>query len=250
VIVILESEKIKMDYGSVFLNEAIRVVSEIRDLEKEAISKVSSLLSASIFEGKIAHIFGTGHSAMACKEMFTRAGTLSCFRIVGSRYDLEKFERLEGIAALVLEDYEIKPGELFFIISSSGRNPIPIEIALTAKAKGAVIVAVTSMEHSLAVPSRHSSGKKLYEIADIVIDTHTTAGDAAVQIPGLPMKVGPLSSIANVAIMDAIVVETAARITEAGALPPVRISRNMPGGDENNQKFKSIYGARIPEIKL
>jgi uncharacterized phosphosugar-binding protein len=239
-----------MENSSRYLNEAIHVISEIRDLEKENIGKVSELLSASIMEGKIAHIFGTGHSAMACKEVFTRAGTLSCFRVVGSRYELEKFERLEGIAALVLEDYEIKPGELFFIISSSGRNPIPIEMALTAKAKGAVIIAITSMEHSQAVPSRHSSKKKLYEIADIVLDTHTSAGDASIEIPGLPMKVGPLSSIANIAIIDAIVVETAARIAETGTLPPVRISRNMPGGDENNQKFKTIYGARIPEIKM
>ena len=239
-----------MEYGNVFLNEAIRVISVIQEQENEKIEKVSDLLSASIMKGNIAHIFGTGHSAMAGKEMFTRAGTLSCFRIVGMRYDLEKFERLEGIAAVILEDHEIKPGELFFIFSSSGRNPIPVEMALAAKKKGAVIVAVSSMEHSLAVPSRHSSGKKLFEIADIVIDTHTTAGDASIEIPGLPMKVGPLSSIANIAIIDAIVVETIARVVAAGGKPPVRISRNMPGGDENNQKFKEIYGNRIPEIKM
>jgi len=239
-----------MEYGNVFLKEAIRVISVIQEQENEKIEAVSGLLSASIMKGNIAHIFGTGHSAMAGREMFTRAGTLSCFRIVGARYDLEKFERLEGIASVILEDHDIKLGELFFIFSSSGRNSIPVEMALAAKKKGAVIIAVSSMEHSLAVPSRHSSGKKLFEIADIVIDTHTTAGDASIEVPGLPMKVGPLSSIANIAIIDAIVVETIARIVAAGGNPPVRISRNMPGGDENNQKFKKIYGARIPEIKM
>jgi len=239
-----------MEYGNVFLKEAIRVISVIQEQENEKIEAVSGLLSASIMKGNIAHIFGTGHSAMAGREMFTRAGTLSCFRIVGARYDLEKFERLEGIASVILEDHDIKLGELFFIFSSSGRNSIPVEMALAAKKKGAVIIAVSSMEHSLAVPSRHSSGKKLFEIADIVIDTHTTAGDASIEVPGLPMKVGPLSSIANIAIIDAIVVETIARIVAAGGNPPVRISRNMPGGDENNQKFKEIYGARIPEIKM
>lgn len=239
-----------MEYGTRYLNQAIEVLEKIRELEKDKIDQVSRKLCDSIIKGEIAHIFGTGHSAMTCKEVFTRAGTLSCFRIVGWRYDLEKFERLEGLAAVVLEDYEILSGELFFVVSASGRNPIPVEMAMKAKEKKAFVVAISSMEHSLVVPSRHSSGKKLYEIADLVIDTHTDAGDAAVEIPGLPMKIGPLSSIANIAIIDAIVVETTALMSQAGITPPVRISRNMPAGDGNNQQFKRIYGARIPELKM
>ena len=105
------------------------------------------------------------------------------------------------------------------------------------------MVALTAMDHTTAVQSRHSSGKKLFEISDIVIDTHVPAGDAATPIEGIPMKVGPLSTVAAVGIMDAIVVQTTDLIVRKGGTPPVRISRDLPGGDENNRRFKGC-----PEI--
>ncbi len=239
-----------MDYVDAYFKEAKKILSLIKQFEKEKIFQVAKLLSASIIDGKIAHIFGTGHSEMACKEVFSRAGSLSCIRIVGVHYELEKFERIEGMAAIILRDYEIQKGEIIFVISSSGINAMPVETAMIAKEREAVVIAISSLEHSKLVKPRHSSGKKLYEIADIVIDTHVPAGDAAVQLPGLAMKVGPVSSLANVSIMNSIIVETTARIINKNATPPIRISRNMPGGDENNRKFKTIYGSRIPELKL
>jgi uncharacterized phosphosugar-binding protein len=238
-----------MNYIDEYFNEATQLLSRIKDCEKDKIKQVAELMSASIMAGNIAHIFGTGHSKMTGKEVFTRAGNLSCIRIIGHHYDLEKFERVEGIAALILADYEIRQGEVVFVVSTSGINPLPIETAMIAKEKGGVVVALTSLEHSKSVESRYKSGKKLFELADIVIDTHTIPGDAVVLIPGLPMRVGPLSTMANISIINSIVVETTAQIMEKGGTPPIRISRNIPGGDENNQKFKATYGPRIPEIR-
>jgi len=224
--------------------------SQIEQHETDHIHEAADRLSQSIMEGNIAHIFGTGHSEMICKEVFTRAGSLSCFRIIGTHYELEKFERLEGMASIIMADYEIRTGEIVFVVSSSGINSLPIEIAMIAKEKGAFVIALTSLSHSKFVQPRHSSGDKLYEIVDLVIDTHVPAGDAAVNYSGLQMNVGPVSSLANILIINSIVVETTARIIEKGQVPPIRISRNLPGGDEHNQRFKELYSQRIPELKF
>ena len=233
-----------------YLNLVEKIYSQIESLECDHIYKAAELLSRSIMDGNIAHIFGTGHSEMVCKEVFTRAGSLSCFRIIGTHYELEKFERLAGMAQIILADYEFHPGEILFVVSSSGINALPLEIAQIAKEKGAFVIALTSLSHSKLVKARHPSGKKLYEIADLVIDTHVPAGDAAVKLPGMQMKVGPVSSLANIFIINSIVIETTSRIIEKGQIPPIRISRNLPDGDEHNQKFKAIYSRRIPELKM
>jgi len=239
-----------MDYSEKYYQEVEKILALVKANEKEKIGQSAELLSKSIISGNIAHIFGTGHSEMACKEVFTRAGSLSCIRIIGVHYELEKFERLEGMAEIILSDYEIRINEPVLIISSSGINALPIEVAMICKERGGIVIAITSLEHSKLVKPRHSSGKKLYEISDIIIDSHVPAGDAAVKIPGIEMKVGPVSSLAVLSIINSIVVETTALLIEQQKIPPIRISRNMPGGDENNQKFKDIYGTRIPELKL
>jgi uncharacterized phosphosugar-binding protein len=239
-----------MNHLKEYLNIVQTMYSEIEARESEHIQQAAEKLSKSIMAGEIAHIFGTGHSEMVCKEVFTRAGSLSCFRIIGSHYELEKFERLEGMASIILADYEIRKGEVVIVVSSSGINALPIETAMIAKEKGAYVIAFTSLSHSKIVKPRHTSGKKLFEIADLVIDTHVPAGDAAVKLSGMEMKVGPVSSLANILIINSIVVETTASILEAGHVPPIRISRNLPAGDTHNQRFKEMYSQRIPELKL
>lgn len=239
-----------MGYIQSYINEAITIIEEIQKDEQEKITETSRILAESIMAGNIGHIFGTGHSEMACKEVFTRAGSLSCIRIIGVHYELEKFERLEGMAKIILGDYEIKKDEPVIVISSSGINALPIEVAMICKDKGAKIISITSLKHSKLVNPRHSSGKKLYEVSDITIDSHVPAGDSVVQIEGFSAKVGPVSSLAVLSIINSIIVETTAMLIDEQYTPPIRISRNMPGGDENNQKFKEIYGQRIPELKL
>ena len=227
-----------------------KIYEQIIQYEKPKILKIANILGQSIIDGGIAHIFGTGHSEMVCKEVFTRAGSLSCFRIIGTHYELEKFERLEGMAEIIMADYRIDPGEIVFVVSSSGINALPIEVAQISKKMGGYLIAMSSLEHSRLVESRHSSGKKLYELADLVLDTHVPAGDAAIQFEELQMKVGPVSSLANIFIINSIIIETTAYILRQGKTPPIRVSRNLPQGDAHNQKFKEKYSDRIPELIL
>jgi len=228
-----------------YFGEAERLLSIIQREELGKIRQVADLIAHSILDGGIVHLFGSGHSAIPAKEVFIRAGTLSCTQAIGLDYDWDKFERLEGVAAVILADYDLRPGEVFIVISNSGINPLPIEMALLGKERGLRTVAITSWQHSQQVESRHSSGKKLHEVVDIAIDSHVPLGDAALEVPSLPVKIGPLSTLAGVIIVNAIVVETIVRILEKGGVPPVRYSRNLPGGDEYNRKFKEKYGTRI-----
>lgn len=231
-----------------FFDVAREILSVIEREEGEKIYQVAEVMSESILKGGVPHVFGSGHSMLPAREVFKRAGTLSCIRAIGMERWIGKFERVEGFGSRLLQEYDLREGELMFIISTSGINPLPIEFALEARKIGMTVVALTAMDHTTVALARHSSGKKLYEISDIVIDTHVPVGDAAVQIEGIQMKVGPLSTIAAVGIMDAIVVQTTELIVQKGGTPPVRMSRNLPGGDENNRRFQKMYGGRIPEL--
>lgn len=231
-----------------FFNAARDILSLIELKEGDKIRQVAELMSESIMNGGIPHVFGSGHSMLPAREVFKRAGTLSCIRAIGMERWVGKFERVEGFGTALLKEYDMREGEILIVISSSGINPLPLEIAMRGKEIGMKVVALTALEHSASVTSRHSSGKKLDEVADIVIDLHLPIGDAAIEIEGIPMKVGPLSTISGVGIMNAIVAETAQLIVKKGGVPPVRISRNLPGGDENNRRFKEMYGARIPDL--
>ena len=225
-----------------------QLISTIEHAEGDKIEQVAELMAECIIHGGIPHIFGSGHSSIPAKEVFIRAGTLSCLRAIAINEDLDPYERIEGVAAAVLSKYDLRPGDLLIVISNSGINPLPIEMAQIGKEKGLRVVAISSLSHSLSQKSRHSSQKRLVDIADITIDTHVPEGDAALEVASLPMKIGPLSTLAGVTIMDAVVVETIVKMLAMGAEPPVRISRNMPGGDEHNARFRQQYGSRIPEL--
>jgi len=231
-----------------YFDSARQLLDELQSAEADNILQAAKWMADSILKDGIPHVFGSGHSRIPAKEVFIRAGTLSCLRAMEVNQDLDRFERIEGLAEALLAQYALQPNDMLIVISNSGINPLPIELALGARDLELPVVALTSLAHSTSVTSRHSSGKRLFEVVDLVIDTHVPLGDAAIALEGLSAKVGPLSTIAGVAIMDAMVIEAVAEIMARGGQPPVRISRNMPGGDENNRRFKEKYGARIPEL--
>src|SRR5439155_25854461 len=136
---------------------------------------------------------------------------------------------LEGLAQYIIGRYELRPNSVIAIISNSGINAVPIEMTMLAKAAGLTVIAVTSLTHSKAVASRHSSGKKLYELADIVIDTHSVPGDAAIQLPGSALKSGATSTAVGSAVLQAITVQAVGLLIERGHQPPVWLSANLPG---------------------
>lgn len=234
--------------ATAYLEALSELLTRIRQSQLPAVQAVGALIGRSVSEGGVVHLFGCGHSHLAAEEVFIRSGTLTTVRAIWPEMITDKLERVEGLGAAVLGMGDVRPGEVLFIISNSGINPLPVDVACEARRRGAITVAVTSKQHSLAVQSRHSSGKRLFEVCDHVLDTCVPAGDALVDLPGSPGPVGPASTFGAVALIHATMVEATNWLIRHGFEPPVRISRNMPGGDAHNDELARRYRDRIPEL--
>jgi uncharacterized phosphosugar-binding protein len=150
-------------------------------------------------------------------------------------------ERMEGYAGAILDLYHVGEGDTILIISNSGRNSVPVEMALGARERGASVIALTSLKHSRQVASRHSSGKKLYEIADLVLDNQAEYGDAAYPVKGSPVFSGPTSSIVGAALVQAVALRAAEKIAREGTAPPLLRSSNADDADEYNDVLLRKY---------
>lgn len=216
----------------------------------------------SIRNGGVLQAFGTGHSQAFAMEIAGRAGGLIPTHAIALRDTVLKgdrpasdlkgglLERDTNIANELWELHEFHPEDVFLIASNSGVNGSIVGIALRAKEEGHKVIAVTSLEHTNAVTPKHPSGKRLAEIADVVIDNLAPFGDATVPVgTGEPENTGVLagavSSITAAYIAQLLTLGTAARIQEAGETPPLYLSANIPGGDEHNDALKARYGERI-----
>jgi uncharacterized phosphosugar-binding protein len=239
-----------MSAGNLYIETAKSLLQVIEDEEMGKIRQVAQAAARSMVAGGILHLFGSGHSSIPTQELFIRAGSLTNARPVSLERNLDVFERIEGVGLALMRNFDGRPGEVLVVISNSGVNPLPIEVALEGKRRGLVTAAIVSFDHSRKVEPKHSSGKRLIDVVDIAIDSHAPYGDAGLEIAGVPSKVCPLSNVAGVTIVHALVAETIEQIVALGGTPPVRISRNTPGGMEHNQKYIKLYGERIPELKL
>lgn len=221
-----------------------------------AIREAAKLTATCIATGGVVHVFGSGHSHMMAEEVFHRAGGLMAFNAMLD-INLTLFgtlnaglvERAEGYAKVILDSFDVRPGEVVIVVSNSGINPVPIELAVSARALGASVIAITSAANYRDVPSRHSTGQKLTDVADLVIDSKVPAGDAVIDLAGLETPLGAASTVLGAAIMNALVVETGANLIAAGKQPPVIVSQNMPGGDERNRAVMDQYRRRLTLLK-
>ena len=237
-----------------YLDAACRTLREIADTQAANISAGADLMTQTILQGGMVHVFGAGHSHTLAEEMFARAGGLvpvnpildPDMTALGGFMKSSDLERLEGFGRVIFDHHDARPGEVVIVVSQSGKNAAPVEVALAARERGLGVIGITSLAHSRGVPAEHSSGKKLYEIADVVIDNRVPYGDAAIQIrAGLP-RVAPLSTVACAAICNSLVAETASRLALRGVDPPIWTSGNIPGGREANaahvQRFRDRWG--------
>ncbi len=232
-----------------------RVLSE----ERSNLLEAARLLAGSLDRDepdRMIHVFGCGHSHLMAEEAFWRAGGLvpvhpildpNLTLLGGQR--TSPLERLEGYARVLLAGEDLRPGEVMVVFSNSGINALPIEVALAAKEAGLHILAVTSLAHGKSVEPRHSSGRRLFELADVTVDTHVPTGDAAVDLSELSggaegHRVAPLSTAIGALVWNALVAEVAYLRVAAGAEPSCFISQNVPGGDEANEALVSRYRAR------
>jgi uncharacterized phosphosugar-binding protein len=245
--------------GSSYLTYLARVrqtLDRIEETQLEVIDQGARLCGDAILRGGLVHLFGSGHSRMAVEEMFPRYGSFPGFhpmvelslsnhhQVVGSNGQRQAMflENAEGLGHVILRNFRLDPErDVMLIISAGGTNAVPIEIALEAKQQGLPVVAITAVEHSKQSRSRHSSGQRLFEVADLVIDTCTPPGDAAVQIPGLDTPVGPLTSIAGLTIINLIKTAVAEYLTEAGKPPVVLSSAVIVGEERSAALFEEAY---------
>ena len=226
-------------------------IQEILEQELPAIQKAAEFVTETCKQGGRFYVFGSGHSHMIAEELFQRAGGLALVHaILPLELMLQEIsrkstylERLEGYSAGLVELYKVEAKDTIMVISNSGRNPVPLEMCLAAKAKGAKVIALTSMKHSTDCVSRHSSGKKMYEVADVVIDNHADKGDASLPVDGLPTNIGPTSTVGGIVIAQALISQVVDNLVKAGIEPPVFRSSNVDGGDAyNDELFEKYYG--------
>jgi uncharacterized phosphosugar-binding protein len=144
-----------------------------------------------------------------------------------------------------VEANRLKQGDLLVLHSVSGRNTVPVEMAMEAREQGVFTIALTNIRYSSAVTSRHESGKRLFEVCDLVIDNGGVPGDAAVSLPGLPEAMGPTSTAAGSALLNGLLIEAVERLLARGITPPVFLSANVDGGDEHNRLLFEEYKDQI-----
>ncbi len=233
-----------------YLNRINQILNEIRIHEKDNILKVKDLFVDAVKNKKSIYCFGSNHAGILSQELFFRAGGMVNINpiwandlIVGMSSALHsaKMERLEGYGTLIGENIEFKSGDILLVHSVSGRNPVIVDLCLYAKSKEVIIVGITNLKYSRNVNSRHTSGKKLYDLSDIVIDNRGDIGDACVDV-GEGLKVGPSSTVAGVSIVNEIVVQTVLELKKQNYEPiPVFRSANQDGNDEINSKMVDHY---------
>jgi uncharacterized phosphosugar-binding protein len=231
------------------------VLDRIEATQADALEQASRICADAIGADGLVHCFGTGHSRIPVEELFPRYGSFPGFHplvelsmtfhteVVGSNGQRQAMfiERTEGLADVILENFELGPPDAMIVFSASGLSAVPIEMARGARSRGLPVVAVTSREQSLAVEPQHSSGTRLLDHADIVLDLCTPAADALVEVEGLATPVGPGSTLAAVALVNQLKVRTAELLLERGALPAYaeharRLARTLRGASRLRQK--------------
>ena len=232
-------------YEFEYMQKLTDLLQVVHDSNKDEIKKLARVFADCIKNDKMIHTFGTGHSHMIGIELFARAGGLGNVNALLDPDSLTAFgaqrsgavEKLPGMADIIYDNYKIEKGDIMIISSNSGRNAIPIEMAMRCQKEGVYVVAVTNLEQSKATTSRHPSGKKLYEYADSILDNCVPSGDALLNIGGI--KTGPGSSITSMFLLDTVVSEALKICNEEGIKPYVFQSQNVDGfnNDAIYEKF-------------
>jgi uncharacterized phosphosugar-binding protein len=238
-----------------FLSAVRSAIDAIEATQLPAVREAAAHFAATILGGRLVHVFGTGHSRMAVEEMFPRYGSFPGFHpivelsmtyhnpVVGANGQRQAMflENVQGFGPVLWRNFAIAPGDALLAISTSGCNAVTIDVAIEAKRLGMWVAALTSMAHADASTSRHESGKKLHEVADLVLDQRAPAGDSAVWIGGLTTPVAPISSVTGCAIVNLIKAEVARLLTEAGAPPKVLTAACHLGADRARRLFEETY---------
>jgi uncharacterized phosphosugar-binding protein len=244
-----------MDKERLAYLSTVKALLERLGEDEEPLLVAARWCADAVASGGLVHVFGAGHSHIAAEEAFHRAGGLVPVNAVlvewlmvhqgGRRATL--LERQPGLGELIVSTEPVEAGDVFFVVSNSGRNPVPVEVAQAAKDRGAKVIGITSRQHSDAVAPRGDQGVKLADVADLVLDTHAPLGDAAVPMHG-DIRVGGVSTVMNVVIIQTIVVAVAEMLVQQGLQPPIFKSANVDGSDQWNAEQLKRLGHRVPTL--
>jgi len=241
-------------HGESYIKIVSECIEKAWETQKENILCAASEVASVIEKKKNVFVFGCSHAGIIAEEVFYRTGGLAVINPIffpGFMLNTRPItmtsmlERVPGLGKTILLQNHAGEGDLLIIHSVSGRNTVPVEMALEAKEMGLTTVCITNLNYSKAVTSRHPSGKRLFEVCDICIDNCGDVGDAAVSLDGLAEKIGPTSTAAGAAIINALVIEAVEKMIADGIVPPVFMSANLDGGDEHNAKIFEEYKDNI-----
>ncbi|MFF4951698.1 SIS domain-containing protein [Streptomyces chattanoogensis] len=238
-----------------FFDAAIGLLRRVRDRSGDRITAAGQLIADTVEAGGRVFSFGAGHSSLPAQDTVYRAGGLAVMNLLSVPgvvgVDVRPatlgsaLERVDGLAAAVLDTSPLEPGDVLVIISLSGRNALPVEMAMTARALGIKVIGVTSVAYAEGTTSRHASGSYLKDHCDIVLDSAITVGDAELTAPGIGAPFAPASTVVTSAIMQAVVATAAGALAERGIEPPLLRSGNVDGGHDWNARVMSDYADRI-----
>lgn len=220
---------------------------------KQAAQKVADVIQA----GGIIQLFGCGHSHILTEEVFYRAGGLVPIKPIfveplmlhEGAVRSSQLERKNGFADTFLEDQDFRPEDVVFVLSTSGRNPVPVDVAEAARKKGAFVIGITSKEYSQSQTSRHVSGNYLFDSVDLVIDNYSVVGDAVLNYDKVKVPFGPTSTVVGAVILNAIFAEAIQLMADNGFEPPIFLSGNVDGADKHNQLLIDQYRERIELLR-
>jgi uncharacterized phosphosugar-binding protein len=242
-----------------YISELQEVLERIKLEQLPAIEAAGHLVANALIADGVIHTFGTGHSHLIADEAFFRAGGIAAInpildeRLVFLKGALEstRAERVPGFARKLIEQELIGPHDVAILISNSGRNNVPVEMALEMKARGVKVIAITSVTQSSSSLPLHASGQRLFELADVTIDNCVPPGDALLALPGLTSRIGPSSTVAGAAIINSIMIEGVSESLRRGGDVPVLPSANIDGvTQERLRELLGRYGGRIRYLDL
>ncbi len=238
-----------------YFDVAMDLLRRVKDEEPEAVAAAGELIAERVRAGGRVFAFGAGHSSLPAQDVVYRAGGLALMNLLAVPGAVgvdvrpavlgSALERVGGLADAVLDSSPAGEGDVLVVISLSGRNALPVEMAAGARSRGMKVIGLTSLAYPASTTSRHSSGTYLKDHCDVVLDNKIAVGDAELSAEGVPARFGSASTVVCCALMQAVVATAVASLAADGTTPPMLRSGNVDGGHEWNRKVFAEYGDRI-----
>lgn len=236
-----------------YFEQGFDLLHQLQESQLENINQAAEMITDAVASGHTFYAWGGPHSNLPVQDIFWRAGGLALVNPLftpglslefGPIYLTSTWERAEGAGGKFFEGIGAEEGDVILLVSTSGRNAFPIEFAAAAKGAGLKVIGMTSLAYSKSVPSRHPSGKKMYDYCDLILDNLTAPGDASIEDERLPQKVGPTSGWVGCFLLQALMAEVAEKLADKDIVPPIYFALNMDGQDEYVQYLDDLKKER------